>query len=108
MDVVRLRPQDCALPASYSSSHASRLYRFTPDPPKYATHGIQILAHSQRYVLDYVGATLPRKDHGDREVYCRTMLTCLLLGVRSLNCKKLHKHGMRHFPIMRFHHVTRR
>lgn len=50
------------------------VYRFLPDHPKYSTHGVRVLAPDDHYVLNFVGPVLPRKDRGDREVYCRTML----------------------------------
>lgn len=74
-NVTKLRRQDTVTTSTASAIGARTIYRFLPDHPKYLTHGIQILSASDRYVLDFVGATLPRRDHGDREIYCRTMLT---------------------------------
>ncbi|KAI0753906.1 hypothetical protein BC629DRAFT_1663000 [Irpex lacteus] len=76
-DVVPLRQCDLQ-PPSISSRLKRRsvfaVYRFLPDHPKYSSHGVRVLAPDDHYVLNFVGPVLPRKDRGDREVYCRTML----------------------------------
>jgi hypothetical protein len=49
--------------------------RFLINHPRYLTHGVYRVEEKSRYVLTYLGPVLPRKDKGDNEVYCRTMLT---------------------------------
>ncbi|GJF00912.1 hypothetical protein PsYK624_172160, partial [Phanerochaete sordida] len=53
----------------------SRPYPFMPEHPRYETHAVYALKSGGRTVLDYCGGMLPRKDVGDHEYYCRTMLT---------------------------------
>jgi hypothetical protein len=49
--------------------------RFLVDHPKFLTHGVYHMEDKFRSVLTYLGPVLPRKDKGDIEFYCRTMLT---------------------------------
>ncbi|KAF8815884.1 hypothetical protein BYT27DRAFT_7078625, partial [Phlegmacium glaucopus] len=49
------------------------MLRFTVQHPLFATHGLKRL--SSPLVPNFVGQTLPRRDQGDREFYCMTMLT---------------------------------
>ena len=52
---------------------AKGMLRFTADHPLFATHGLKRLPSP--LVPNFVGQTLPRRDQGDREFYCTTMLT---------------------------------
>ena len=52
---------------------AKGMLRFTVDHPLFATHGLKCLPCP--LVPNFVGQTLPRRDQGDREFYCTTMLT---------------------------------
>lgn len=51
-----------------------RAYPFAPEHPQYETHAVFLLKDQQRAVVNFVGGMLPRKDVGDYEYYCRTML----------------------------------
>ena len=63
--------------SDFDSDHDSRnvagTLRFTAQHPLFATHGLKRL--SSPLVPNFVGQTLPRRDQGDREFYCITMLT---------------------------------
>lgn len=48
--------------------------RFTKGHPNYGTHGVSVRRKGMCWVLTYIGPPLPRKDRGDREIYCRVML----------------------------------
>ncbi|KAJ3557162.1 hypothetical protein NM688_g1617 [Phlebia brevispora] len=50
-------------------------FHFLPQHPNHDTHGVFLLKPHQRYLLNFVGGTLPRPDKGDHEEYCRAMLT---------------------------------
>ncbi|KAI0355616.1 hypothetical protein OH77DRAFT_1362026, partial [Trametes cingulata] len=56
-------------PASYR-----RVYSLKSAHSLHKTHCIYELKEGKRYVLDFCGSRLPRKDRGDREFYCATML----------------------------------
>jgi len=47
---------------------------FLPDHPLNATHGMQLHKADPKKIPNFIGATLPRKDQGDRNYYCLTML----------------------------------
>ncbi|SJL08858.1 uncharacterized protein ARMOST_12229 [Armillaria ostoyae] len=49
-------------------------YMFLPDHPLVDTHHVAFRPESDRYVPNFVGGLLPRRDVGDREFYCSTML----------------------------------
>jgi hypothetical protein len=51
-----------------------KYYAFQPEHPLYKTHQISI-NKSIELVPNFVGGSLPRCDHGDREYYCAAMLT---------------------------------
>lgn len=51
------------------------LYRLSHMHAKYNSHGVRVYRRRRPYVLNFVGPILPRMDRGDRDVYCRTMLT---------------------------------
>lgn len=50
-------------------------YLFMADHPQAKTHRVRIRSESNGLVPDFKGATLPRRDRGNREDYCMTMLT---------------------------------
>ncbi|KAJ3549575.1 hypothetical protein NM688_g5163 [Phlebia brevispora] len=52
-----------------------RPYPFTSDHHNHETHAVFFVKGGKRYVLNFIGGTLPRPDKGDREEYCMTMLT---------------------------------
>jgi PIF1-like helicase len=47
---------------------------FLEDHPLYHTHATKIVADDITVVPNFIGATLPRCDQGDREYYCSAML----------------------------------
>ena len=44
------------------------------DHPLYDTHALRIIPENDKIIPNFIGATLPRCDQGDRELYCSTML----------------------------------
>ncbi|KAF6759626.1 hypothetical protein DFP72DRAFT_789841, partial [Ephemerocybe angulata] len=49
---------------------------FTDDHPQRESHAIALDPERRRkFVPNFIGPSLPRRDSGDREEYCRTMLT---------------------------------
>ncbi|OBZ71253.1 hypothetical protein A0H81_08557 [Grifola frondosa] len=51
-----------------------RIYRYVEGHPQRQSHGVTLSVESTNVVLNFVGGTLPRKDRGDREEYCMSML----------------------------------
>ena len=49
--------------------------QFLKGHPLQKTHQVQFRRKNQNMVPNFVGGSLPRRDHGDREYYCATMLT---------------------------------
>ena len=68
----------------YASQHINEHYKTTSNDlkgglflnihPQYKTHHITLLNEGKSSVPNFIGATLPRKDKGNREEYCLTML----------------------------------
>ncbi|KAI0338079.1 hypothetical protein BDW22DRAFT_1298219, partial [Trametopsis cervina] len=54
--------------------HGSFYHRFQIEHPLHATHGV-FISRGRRVLLNFVGGTLPRRDRGDNEAFCRVMLT---------------------------------
>ncbi|KAK0431125.1 hypothetical protein EV421DRAFT_1893411 [Armillaria borealis] len=50
-------------------------YFFLDEHPFKKTHYLQKRKENEYLILNFVGGTLPRRDGGDREYYCCTMLT---------------------------------
>jgi hypothetical protein len=50
-------------------------YEFLATHPQYNTHQIRCNEDATDIIPNFIGGTLPRCDHGDREYYCSTMLT---------------------------------
>ena len=48
-------------------------YQFKEGHPNCETHAVFKLKNDKSYVLNFVGGTLPRRDKGDREMYCMVM-----------------------------------
>ena len=48
---------------------------FQEQHPLYETHGLRYCSETHLSVPNFVGASIPRRDLGDREYYCLTMLT---------------------------------
>ncbi|PBK91905.1 hypothetical protein ARMGADRAFT_898544, partial [Armillaria gallica] len=56
-----------------SSSKFKRL-QFMEFHPLHRSHHIKVIPDAEQKVLNFVGGMLPRKDKGDKEYYCLTML----------------------------------
>src|SRR6266508_3746355 len=61
-------------PDSGTKEETGNIYGFLPDHPLHATHGLQKHKANSKKIPNFIGATLPRKDRGDRNYYCLTML----------------------------------
>ncbi len=62
-------------PAEVQCSRLSdSVFEFQPGHPQQRTHRVHLRAKSKWYILNFVGGTLPRRDRGDIESYCSTML----------------------------------
>ncbi|KAF5317458.1 hypothetical protein D9758_018660 [Tetrapyrgos nigripes] len=53
----------------------SNCFKFHASHPLHATHGIRLRKHSDKLVVNFLGSSLPRRDKGDYQYYCTTMLT---------------------------------
>lgn len=53
---------------------SGNIYNFLSVHPLYDTHGLQLHKADPKKIPNFIGATLPRKDQGDRDYYCLTML----------------------------------
>ncbi|KAF6751803.1 hypothetical protein DFP72DRAFT_816024, partial [Ephemerocybe angulata] len=70
----------CALKHPIRASRAPRgdlrWFRFCEEHPQYETHAVALdPSRRNKYVLHFIGPSIPRKDVGDREQYCTAMLT---------------------------------
>ena len=63
----------CDSPDSRSKC-STAVYNFLSDHPLNETHGVRLQKADPKKIPNFIGATLPRKDHGDRNYYCLTML----------------------------------
>lgn len=50
------------------------LFDFVKKHPLYGSHQLRCVGEENAYIPNFIGATLPRRDRGDREWYCLTML----------------------------------
>ena len=50
------------------------MFAFTKDHPLHESHATKLGANNDKVVPNFIGATLPRCDKGDREYYCSMML----------------------------------
>ena len=64
---------------------AKGMLRFTADYPLFVTHGVKRLPSP--LVPNFAGQTRPRRDQGDREFYCTTMLTLFKFWRTGTNFK---------------------
>ncbi|KAH9920733.1 hypothetical protein B0H21DRAFT_781660 [Amylocystis lapponica] len=53
---------------------------FLPEHPLHSSRLVYVLDRPDWFVLDFLGGHLPRRDKGDREAYCRTMLVLFRPG----------------------------
>jgi hypothetical protein len=49
--------------------------QFLKEHPLYETHTVNFNSKRKNIVPNFIGGSLPRRDYGDREYYCATMLT---------------------------------
>ncbi len=50
-------------------------FRLQAAHPNADTHVVRLLKTEHSFILNFAGSVLPRKDCGDREAYCRAMMT---------------------------------
>ena len=72
--------EDAEVEDEPASPTRTRLSAFLDGHAKRRTHGISFVSDPSKVVINFVGRVLPRKDHGDREMYCKTMLTFFCPG----------------------------
>ncbi|EIW62916.1 uncharacterized protein TRAVEDRAFT_114867, partial [Trametes versicolor FP-101664 SS1] len=53
----------------------SKYVQFHENHPQYNTHHVKLLDESEAYVPNFICGSLPRRDAGNLEQYCMTMLT---------------------------------
>ena len=53
----------------------SNTFEFSKEHPQYKTHRIQMLSEEKERTPGFIGGILSRREKGDHEEYCRTMLT---------------------------------
>ena len=53
---------------------SNAIMHFCSEHPLSGSHGVRYIVDNAARVPNFVGANLPRRDQGDREYYCRTML----------------------------------
>ena len=53
----------------------SNTFESSKEHPQYKTHRIQMLPEEKKRIPGFISGILPRRDKGDHEKYCRTMLT---------------------------------
>ena len=63
-------------------------YYFTSDHPLYDSHATVYIQKNDNRIPNFIGATLPRCDQGDREYYCCTMLALFKPWRTGYNLKK--------------------
>ncbi|KDR66271.1 hypothetical protein GALMADRAFT_17237, partial [Galerina marginata CBS 339.88] len=56
-------------------STSKNVFRFTQKHPLHDSHASHYISKSEKRIPNFIGATLPRCDQGDRNYYCSTMLT---------------------------------
>lgn len=79
---------DGELPESNINRVSSSVLHFKDSHTLYSTHGIVYESGREEIVPNFVGGTLPRRDQGDYEYYCCTMLTLFKPWCSSLDLKQ--------------------
>jgi hypothetical protein len=67
---------------THNDSHPAGLFSFKRGHPLYHSHGTRCISQAKAHVPNFIGEILPRRDCGDREWYCSTML-CLFKPWRT-------------------------
>ena len=104
VDDYKYRPEACASLSVYDWTKISEKVKasrkndlktclqFLPGHGQRNTHVAKlILSRSETYVLNFIGGPLPRRDQGDFEYYCRTMLTLFKPWRSSQDLKEAHQ-----------------
>ncbi|KAI0338472.1 hypothetical protein BDW22DRAFT_1459677, partial [Trametopsis cervina] len=73
-EVKKLSSKDRDHNESSGAAHVG-YYCLTSEHPLHNTHGVFMAKKRDHLLLNFVGGTLPRRDQGDHEAYCRAMLT---------------------------------
>jgi hypothetical protein len=68
-------PEDTPLPDIGEPDEFLIWTRFSETHPQFRTHHVKLCPASKAKVPDFVGGSLPRRDKGNRDEYCMTMLT---------------------------------
>ena len=71
-----------------SRNKSKNQYRFTKNHPLHETHVTRFVSDNMLRVPNFVGASLPRCDQGDREYYCCSMLTIFKPWQSGLDLKR--------------------
>ena len=56
-------------------SSSRNIFKFNQSHPLYDSHASHFIVDYKRRIPNFIGATLPCCDQGDRNYYCSTMLT---------------------------------
>ena len=91
------------------------MHKFLPEHPQHKTHQSYLLPEAKARIPNFAGGVLPRKDKGNREDYCMTMLMLFKPWRTGLDIKtkgdtwdetfELYKFTDRHEEIMKFFHI---
>src|ERR1700678_3121888 len=71
-----------------SGNKSKNQYRFTKNHPLHETHVTRFISDNMLRVPNFVGASLPRCDQGDKEYYCCSMLTIFKPWRSGLDLKR--------------------
>lgn len=66
---------DMPISGSESDDKDSKWCMFLYEHPQFETHSVNLLSEKDAYVPEFAGGSLPRSVGGDRDAYCKTMLT---------------------------------
>ncbi|KZV98465.1 hypothetical protein EXIGLDRAFT_606911 [Exidia glandulosa HHB12029] len=85
---------ETTIPAAFkldrnSSVQDESFHKFTEAHPQHGTHTVRLENGRIDTVPNFVGGTLPRRDRGDRDYYCATMLTLFKPWRTGLDLKSL-------------------
>ena len=57
-----------------SAKLGKNIYAFLKNHPLCDTYAMKVRPENDKVIPNFIGATLPHRDQGDRELYCSTML----------------------------------
>ena len=91
------------------------MHKFLPEHPQHKTHQSYLLPEAKARIPNFAGGVLPRKDKGNREDYCMTMLMLFKPWRTGLDLKtkgdtwdetfESYEFTDRHEEIMKFFHI---